>query len=64
MKNETFRRRTVRVLIEKLDLSPQEAGKEYSRHTDAYNRAANYCWPSDTWDDAIHDIVRTYWSFR
>lgn len=64
MKNETFRRRTVRVLIKKLNLSPSEAGKEYARHTDSYNRAANYSWPYDTWEDAMSDIVRTYWGLR
>lgn len=60
MKNETFRRRTVRVLIEECGLSPTEAGKEYARNPDKYNRAANYCWPEDTWDDARIDIVRAY----
>lgn len=61
MKNDTFRRRTVRVLIEECGLTPQEAGKEYARFTSQYNRAADYSWPDETWDDARLDIERAYW---
>ena len=64
MKVEILRRRTVRVLIEPEHLSPPEAGKEYARHTDEYNRAAQTCWPTDTWDDAVISIVNTYRRFH
>ena len=59
--SDIFRRRTVRTLISRLNLTPQEAGKEYARHKTLYNNAADYHWPETKWDDAQESIVQVYY---
>lgn len=58
--SDIFRRRTVRTLITRLSLTPQEAGKEYVRNKYKYDRVADYHWPETTWEDAQDEIVRVY----
>lgn len=59
-KIECFRRRTVRALIEECGLTPNDAGKEYSRRTLDYNIAADYAFTEETLADARKRIVKTY----
>jgi len=59
--SDIFRRRTVRTLITRLHLTPQEAGKEYVKHKFLYNNAADYHWPETKWEDAQENIIKVYY---